>query len=409
MLVLDASYTLEMIRELGMETSVTCRDLDGFFHHVWSVHPFASMLTSEKWSRQFGKPDIHELGPRHTFIEGKFGQWPWLARFSLANFAISQLLLLFRLVRLVRKEGIKVIRVGDPLYLGLFGLALTRMTGLPMMIRVNGNNDKVRHNTNAPLYPRLFRNERIERAIERFVFPRAAMVAAPNPDNLEFAVSAGARKEVTTIFRYGNLLAPEHLKDPVDRPLNKVVFEKLKIEPNRFLLSVGRLQPLKFPEDCVHTLCELRKRGHNLKLVFAGEGELETSLRAQAKELDVTEWVVFAGNQTQAELAQLNAYCAAVLSPFTGRALSESGLGAAGIVAYDLDWQGELIEDNVTGFLVPFREKMLFVDAAERLITDPVMKKKLGSAVRVKALEILDPATLNEHERNEYRRILGIA
>ncbi|MFZ1738876.1 hypothetical protein, partial [Sphingorhabdus sp.] len=73
LLVLDASYTLEMIKERGMEKSVTCRDLDGFFRDVWSVHPFASLLTSESWSPRFGKPVWHDMGPRHTFIEGKVG------------------------------------------------------------------------------------------------------------------------------------------------------------------------------------------------------------------------------------------------------------------------------------------------------------------------------------------------
>ena len=46
LLVLDAAYTLEMIRERGLESSITCRDLDGYFAHVFSVHPFATLLTS---------------------------------------------------------------------------------------------------------------------------------------------------------------------------------------------------------------------------------------------------------------------------------------------------------------------------------------------------------------------------
>jgi glycosyltransferase involved in cell wall biosynthesis len=408
LLVLDASYTLEAIMGQGMESSVTCRDLDGFFDHVWSVHPFASMLTSPGWTPRFGRANWTELAPRHTFVEGKAGRWGWLARLGLLNFAVGQLGLLWRLRRLVKQERIAVIRVGDPLYVGLFGLALARLTGRSLMIRVNGNNDKVRANTGAPIYPRLFRTARVERAIERFVFPRADMVAAPNPDNLEFARAAGAREGRTTIFRYGNLLAPEHRQEPSERGRDNALFARIGVYPGRFLLSVGRLQPLKFPEDCVYVLAELRKRGHDIKLLFAGEGELEPALRAQAAALGVTEHVVFGGNQTQAALAQLNAHAGAVLSPFTGRALAESGLGGAGIVAYDLDWQGELIEDGVTGYLIPFREKQAFVDATERLLTDPQLARTLGSAVRQRALEMLDPELLNEHERGEYRRILGI-
>lgn len=408
MLVLDASYTLEMIEGLGMENSVTCRDLDGFFRHVWTVHPFATLLTSETWSPRYGKPVWHDMGPRHHFIEGKVGRFGWLSFFFLANFLIGQIGLFFTLWALIRREDIRVIRVGDPLYLGMFGLALSRLTGVPLMIRVNGNNHRARKETGAPLYPQLFRSERAERLIERFVFPRAAMVAAPNPDNLEFALSAGAQKEVTTIFRYGNLLATEHIVEPGERGLDHVLLAKLGIEQGKFLLVVGRLIPPKYPEDCLHTLSELRKRGHNLKLLFAGEGKLESSLRAQAERLGVTEWVIFAGNLTQAELAQVNTHSAVVLSPISGRALSESGLGAAAIVAYDLDWQSELIENDKTGFLIPFRDKDRFVDAVEKIIIKPSLKHRMGTAVRERALSILDPERLNEHERCEYRRILGL-
>jgi len=408
MLVLDSSYTLEMIQGLGIENSVTCRDLDGFFRHVWTVHPFATLLTSKTWSPRYGKPVWHNIGQRHHFIEGKVGRFGWLSFLFPVNFLIGQIGLFFSLWALIRREDIRVIRVGDPLYLSMFGLVLSRLTGIPMTIRVSANHDKIRQNTGMPMYPRLFKSQRAERVIERFVFPRAAMVAAPNPDNLEFALSAGARKEVSTIFRYGNLLAREHLVEPDERGLDHVLFAKLGIEPGKFLLSVGRLNPIKLQEDCVHTLSEIRNRGHDLKLIFAGEGKLESSLRAQAERLRVSEWVIFAGNQTQSELAQLNTHSAVVLSPLTGRALSESGLGAAAIVAYDLDWQSELIENDKTGFLIPFRNKGRLVDAVEKMIINPSLKRRMGTAVRKRALSMLDPEKLNEHERCEYQRILGL-
>ena len=46
LLVLDSSYCLEAIRSRGLERSVTCRDLGGFFGHVWTVHPFQSSSAS---------------------------------------------------------------------------------------------------------------------------------------------------------------------------------------------------------------------------------------------------------------------------------------------------------------------------------------------------------------------------
>ena len=406
LLVIDTSYTLEMIKERGIENSVLCRDLDGFFRHVWSVHPFATLLTSDSWAPRFGKPVSHELSARHTFIEGKVGRFAALRRLFPLNFLLAQTGLFLELRRLVRREAVGVIRVGDPLYLGLFGLLLARLTSLPLLIRVNGNNEKIRKTTGSPVFPRLFRSARIERRVERFVLARADLIAAPNQDNLDYAVAFGADPERTTIFRYGNLLADEHLLDPGERKLDEDFFERLSLRPGKYLLAVGRLSAPKCPEDVLEAFAKVREAGFDVDLVYAGEGPMQAHIEEKAKGLGVERRVRFIGNQNQAALAQLNANAAAVLSPLTGRALSESALGAAPIVAYDLDWQGDLIKTGITGELVPFRRPDLMAESTIRLVRDPDYARRMGRAARAKALEMLDPQALNEHERQQYAKLL---
>lgn len=404
LLVLDTAYTYEMICERGLQDSLTCRDLEGFFDHVWSVHPFASMLNSPGWSPRLGAPVTHRVNERHSFIEGKVGRFGWL-RLPALNFAVGQLLLLLQLRRLVRSNGISVIRVGDPLYVGLFGWLLAKISGVPLAIRVNGNNEQVRRNTGRPLYPRLFRKPGLERAIERFVLSRADLVAAINPDNLAYAIEAGARPDRATIFRIGNLIAEEHRADPAGRPADPALLAGLGVERGKFLLSIARLEAAKFPEDLVGVLADVRSRGLDVELLFVGDGTMRAELQALAGELGVAPHVRFAGNQPQAVLARLIPAASAVLSPLTGRSLSEAALGGAPIVAYDLDWQDELVESGVTGELVEFRDRRAFADATARLLSDPAYAKSMGAAVRERALEMLDPVRLNQHERAEYQRL----
>ncbi len=407
LLVIDASYTLEMIRERGLEQSVTCRDLDGFFEHVWSVHPFATLLTSPEWAEKYGKPVTHEIAARHTFIEGKVGRFRWLAKLFPVNFLIGQVGLFRRLRKLIEREQISAIRVGDPLYLGLFGWALARTTRIPFLIRVNANNRDVRANTGKPLYPALLRSIRREEKIERFVFPRADMVAAPNQDNVDYAVESGAHADRVTIFRYGNLLADEHLQEPSTRKLDTALFDRFGIEPGKYLLCIGRLIAVKFPDDTVRVLGALVKDGLDLKLVMAGDGPMREELQALADGLGVGDRLIFAGNLDQKTLAQLNPNAAAVVSPLTGRALSEAALGGAPIAAYDLDWQGDLVRTGETGELVPFREVEALAAATGKLVRDRNYAARMGRAVRQRALAILNPAELNEHERQEYTKLLA--
>ena len=100
------------------------------------------------------------------------------------------------------------------------------------------------------------------------------------------------------------------------------------------------------------------------------------------------------------------ALAAVVLSPHTGRALSEAALAGARIVAYDIDWQGEMIESGVTGELVQHKDWMQMADAADKILKDPAYAKNIGDAVRVRALVMMDPDLLDEHERITYSTLL---
>jgi glycosyltransferase involved in cell wall biosynthesis len=250
------------------------------------------------------------------------------------------------------------------------------------------------------------RSRRIEKAVERFVFPRADLVAGANQDNLDFAMANGAVPERSTLFRYGNLIDTRHYVDPAERPADQATLDALGIEPRKFLFYVGRLERVKQPDHILQTLAEVRRRGHDVKAVLAGDGRMRAALEAQAAELGVADAVVFTGNLDQQSLALLFPLAAAVLSPHTGRALTEAALGAAPVVAYDIDWQGEIIETDVTGILVAPGDQPAMADATARLLADQGYAARLGDAVRERALTMLDPAALDEHERQQYRQLL---
>jgi glycosyltransferase involved in cell wall biosynthesis len=406
LLVLDLSYTLETIRDRRIEASVTCRDLDGFFEHVWTVHPFATLLTSDEWSPRYGRPVTHELVPRHTFIEGKVGRFRPLRRVFALNFLIGQVGLFAQLYRLIRREGIDVIRVSSPLYDGLIGWMLARLSGIPLVIRVGGNYDKTFETTGSPLSPRMFRTRKMEKRLERFIFPRADLVAGANQDNLDFALANGARPERTTHFRYGNLIDPGHFSDPRARSIDPKLLAQLGVRVNQFLLYVGRLEPVKQPDHVVEVLARARAAGFDVKAVLAGDGRMEGQLEAQADSLGIADALVMPGSLPQDALAQLYASALVVISPHTGRALSEAALGGAPVVAYDIDWQGELIVDGETGLLVPHGDVQALAGGALDLLTDTALARRLGDRLRASALRMLDPAALNAHERSEYSKLL---
>lgn len=404
LLIVDGSYTIDTIRRLGLEQSVLSRDLDGFFDHVWTVHPFGRL---DEGGRDVGAPETTALNDRHSFIQARSGRFAW-SRFSQAlNFVFAQFSLVRRLSKLVRQERIAIVRVGDPLWVGMIGWIVARLGGAKFAVRINGNNDKIRETTGRAIYPRLLRSMRLERAIERFLLKRALLVAAPNQDNVDFAVAKGANPAATAIFPYGNLLAPAHRAGPGDRGDAADVLSKFGISSSRYLLCVSRLQPVKFPEDCVFCLAAARTAGHDVSLILAGEGDMREDLERVAKDLGVGDHLVLPGNVDQDRLSRLYARAAAFISPLTGRALSEAALGAAPIVAYDLDWQGDLVRTGETGILVPFRDVDALCRGVVRLLEDEGEAARMGKAARAAALAMFDPDALLANERAAYSRLLG--
>jgi glycosyltransferase involved in cell wall biosynthesis len=250
------------------------------------------------------------------------------------------------------------------------------------------------------------RSRKIEKIVERFVFPRADLVAGANQDNLNFALANGARPERSTVFRYGNLLDARHLVDPAARGDAAELLRDLTVERGKFLLYVGRLEPIKQPEHVVEVLAKLRGDGFDIKAVLAGDGRMREELEARGRELGIPDLVVLPGNLSQSALALLYPAAAAVISPHTGRALAEAAMGAAPTVAYDVDWQGELIENGKTGFLIDHGDVEKMAAAAALLLSDSGQAKRLGDALRIRVLEMLDPEALDEHERKTYSRLL---
>jgi hypothetical protein len=55
---------------------------------------------------------------------------------------------------------------------------------------------------------------------------------------------------------------------------------------------------------------------------------------------------------------------------------------------------GEVVQDGITGLLVPGGDPLAFAAALERLIADPALRKKLGEAARARVLADFTSARL---------------
>ena len=158
--------------------------------------------------------------------------------------------------------------------------------------------------------------------------------------------------------------------------------------PERFLLYAGRLSE----EKGVRLLPALARAIAPTPLVVAGGGPLAGWLDGQAGA-----GMRRLGHLGTHALAAVRAHAAAVVVPSLfpetfGYAVAEAQLDARPVIASRIGALGELVENDVTGLLVPPGDEAALIAAARRTLAEPERARAWGDAARARAQVAFDPA-----------------
>ena len=159
----------------------------------------------------------------------------------------------------------------------------------------------------------------------------------------------------------------------------------------------------------LRAFAQARLQVPSLELDIAGRGPLEPALRALAKELGLEGAVRFLGHVAPIQRAIEGATVVVVPSMGEGFGMValEAMERARPVVAAEIGGLGELVEDGVTGYLVPPGEAEQLADAIVRLASDPGRAAELGQAGRRRALEEFLQERCTDRTEALYRRALS--
>ena len=408
LLYIDSSYTWEQIQQRGLNHVLAIRALDGYFDQIWSAHPVDTHPASGIKCRSFGKPLFEAVAFNHAFVRGRYGQFSFLRFIAPLNAVLALGNFLFTLIGIARREQIKCVRVGDPLLCGLLGIIVAKLCGGKLVVRINADNDMIRASTKSAIMPKFFQSAAIENYVESFVLKRADRVIVPSEQYAAFARRKGTAPDRIAQVRYGNLIDPVHLVEPKRRPALEDKNLILRLSERPWMVHIGRLAKLKHAGDCVEVLQHLAMHHSKVGLCLVGDGPLRGDMVAKIDAAGLNDRVLFLGNVDQTTLSRLLPLCTVVISPLTGRALSEAAFAGLPIVAYDLDWQRDIVETGVTGALVKALDTKAMADAVCELLASPQNRKLMGAAARKRAFDILSPEEQTLREIDVYKS-LGIA
>jgi glycosyltransferase involved in cell wall biosynthesis len=151
--------------------------------------------------------------------------------------------------------------------------------------------------------------------------------------------------------------------------------------------SVGRLVEQKDYPTQLAAFAIAARAEPRLRMVLAGDGPLRAQIEAQAAELGITDRLVLLGHWTKvpALLRALDVFVLASKFEPYGVALLEAKCAGSAIVATAVNEIPKLLEDGVTGLVVPAEAPESMATAFLRMAQDAALRRSLATAAFAEA------------------------
>lgn len=231
---------------------------------------------------------------------------------------------------------------------------------------------------------------------------RVVTVCGPFADKLE---SRGIDRDRITVLH-------NSVKPFVAPPLEQVrrVQHSLGLQDEAVILAVGRLSYEKGIADLLRAAAVLSntKGVPNFRLVLVGDGPEREALARLASRLGIEGRLTMAGFQRDTKPYYSLATLMAVSSHTEGspNVVLEAMAAGLPIAATAVGGIPEILEEGLTGLMVPPRNPDAMADAILRILTDPEMRLRLGAAARLRAESNFTPEVYKRSLVEFYQKTL---
>jgi glycosyltransferase involved in cell wall biosynthesis len=160
------------------------------------------------------------------------------------------------------------------------------------------------------------------------------------------------------------------------------------------VLFVGRLDAVKGVPLLLEAFASARSRHPDARLTVVGDGPARAALEAQALALGIAGATTFTGYKAQAEVAALLEEADMLVLPSFAEGLPvvlmEAMASRIPVIASGVAGVPELVQDGISGFVVPAGDVETLTARLEKLLADPDLCRRMGEAGRAKVEEEFD-------------------
>lgn len=221
-------------------------------------------------------------------------------------------------------------------------------------------------------------------SLRRLALRRANVVLAPSKDTANHVAEQQVRRERIRVLPWA--LDPEFEAIPANAPQSKL---PQGYPQGRVILTVGRWlanERYKGMDTLITALPRLLTRWPELQLLAVGEGNDRAWLEDLAEQNGVNRHVHFLSGLSFEELEACYEACEMFALPSRGEGFGLVYLEAMArgkpVIGGAHGGAPEVIEDGVTGYLVPHGDAGQLATSIETLLSDPTLAQKMGARGR---------------------------
>ncbi len=228
------------------------------------------------------------------------------------------------------------------------------------------------------------------------------------------AVSDALRKDLIDYYGFP--------AEKIEVVLNGIDLQDLRVQRNReevrqdlglepetlVVLEAGRMTHEKGHRFLLEAVSHLRTSVPKLGCLLAGDGPLRPRLEKQVKRLNIEPYVDFLGFRSDVAdlLNAADIYVLPSLSEGMPMGLLEAMVLGCPVVASSVNGVPEIIQDGITGQLVPPGDIAALTQALKELSVDPKLRKRLGRAGKARVEQCFTAEKMAGRVRELYYRYL---
>jgi glycosyltransferase involved in cell wall biosynthesis len=175
------------------------------------------------------------------------------------------------------------------------------------------------------------------------------------------------------------------------------------------IFACRQLFPRKGIRFLLEAAAQLKPQFPDLKVVLAGDGFERPELVRLADQLGIAADVTFLGWVPNSDLPPYYRAAAVSVIPSLEEGFGIPAAEAMGcevpVVASDAGGLPEVVENGVTGLVVPRGDADALARAIQTLLTDPERRREMGQAGRARALRLFDWDRSAEQFEQLYREV----